>query len=351
MTTTQPTAGPTIRLSGPADLLDAVPYLLGFHPSDSLVLLGLDGAGASRLVVTVRMDLADLQSTAALVDSLCAMRRGGATLFVAVVYDGGQEVLADFADLVTLTAADLDCEVLDVLRVVGGRWWSLTCTDPHCCPPEGRPLASGTSQFSAEATYAGMAVLPDRAALAAMLAPAPDRERLHPVLDAAVDCGQWADDRAGRGADARAVDATARQILAMARDSGRRRWHGPSDEQAVRLGIALRSTEVRDRVWTAIDRGEVDGGPLWGELARRLPPPYDAAPAFLVGWLAWRAGNGALANVAADRALESDPDYSAAELLVLAVSAGLDPRRTPPLELGADAEPRPRVLQADGDDE
>ena len=44
------------RISGPAELLQAVPYLLGFHPADSLVLVGLHGG---RLVVTARMDLVD----------------------------------------------------------------------------------------------------------------------------------------------------------------------------------------------------------------------------------------------------------------------------------------------------
>lgn len=322
MTTTDPR--PTIRLAGPADLLDAVPYLLGFHPADSLVLLGLDGAGTYRLVVTVRIDLADLRSSAALVDALSAMRRGGAGLFVGVVYDDGREILSDFADTVSVTATDLDCEVLDVLRVVGDRWWSLTCSDPSCCPPEGRLLPPGTSQLSAEATYAGLSALPDRAALAATLAGQPDRERLLPLLESSAE-----------RADERDADALLDSIFRVAAESGRPRWAGLSDAQAVRFGLALRSIEVRDEVWTALDRREIEGEALWRELARRLPPPYDAAPAFLAGWLAWRAGNGALANVAADRALDSDPDYSAAELLIMAVSAGLDPRRMPALQLGS----------------
>jgi len=333
MTTTHPT--PTIRLAGPADLLDAVPYLLGFHPSDSLVLLGLDGVGTSRLVVTVRIDLAELRSGAALADSIGAMRRGGATLLVAVVYDDGRDLLADFVDRVLLTAADVDCEVLDVLRVVGERWWSLTCTDPTCCPPQGRPLPPGTSQFSAEATYAGLTVLPDRAALAATLEPVPERERLLPLLAGSVGDSAEAAAR-DRTAAVGELQPAAEAIFRAARESALPRWAGLSDEERVRFGAALRSIPVRDEVWTALDRREIEGQALWHDLARHLPSPYDAAPAFLIGWLAWRAGNGALANVAADRALEADPDYSAAELLVLAVSAGLDPRRMPPLQLGGD---------------
>jgi hypothetical protein len=42
---------PTMRINGPADLLSAVPYLLGFHPTESLGLIGLTHGV---LVVTAR---------------------------------------------------------------------------------------------------------------------------------------------------------------------------------------------------------------------------------------------------------------------------------------------------------
>lgn len=35
--------------------------------------------------------------------------------------------------------------VADVLLVRGRRWWSLTCKNSTCCPPEGRELGSGCS--------------------------------------------------------------------------------------------------------------------------------------------------------------------------------------------------------------
>ena len=50
---------PTIRVTSPADLIEAVPYLLGFHPTESLVVVGFDdSAGSGRQVaVTARLDL------------------------------------------------------------------------------------------------------------------------------------------------------------------------------------------------------------------------------------------------------------------------------------------------------
>ncbi|MDT4919329.1 MAG: hypothetical protein QOI15_231, partial [Pseudonocardiales bacterium] len=71
------------RITGPSELLQAVPYLLGFHPVGSLVLIGLRD---TRLVVTARLDLDDACFDA-VAHAVAAMARGGSTSFVAVVYD------------------------------------------------------------------------------------------------------------------------------------------------------------------------------------------------------------------------------------------------------------------------
>ena len=60
---TTPTAGPRPRLvaTGPGELLAVVPYRLGFHPRQSLVLLALDppapGGSRRRVGAVVRCDL------------------------------------------------------------------------------------------------------------------------------------------------------------------------------------------------------------------------------------------------------------------------------------------------------
>jgi hypothetical protein len=103
----------------------------------------------------------------------------------------------------------------------------------------------------------------------------------------------------------------------------------------IRFGAALSTIEVRDACWLAVEAGRMDGEDLWRELSRRLPAPYDAAPLFLFGWQRWRNGDGVLAGIAARRALDSDAGYTAADLLHLAVTDGLDPFRTPRLRKGA----------------
>jgi hypothetical protein len=334
-------AAPTIRISNPADLLDAVPYLLGFHPQQSVVLLGLHN---SRLVVTVRVDLGDLATAPVISDAIDAMYRGGARTLLAAIYDDRAGPVStrplpwDGLAHELVTAANArGCSVGDVLLVRAGRWWSYGCDDPGCGPGDGAPLLHGTSVFSAEATYAGLVALPDRDALAASLDPLPDaaRQALVPQLTAAESAAIQAVRRDGMGHHDRSLK---RAIFAAARAAQTTRG-GPavgapvSDAELTRYGVALRSFRVRDPVWMALDDGRLDGRQLWRELARRLPAPYDAAPLFLFGWRSWRAGNGALAGIAAERAVQSDPGYSAADLLLAALSRGVDPRRLPRLRL------------------
>ena len=54
----------------------------------------------------------------------------------------------------------------------------------------------------------------------------------------------------------------------------------------------------------AIDGGRLDAQDLMLHLARTLPAPNRAAPLFLFAWKSWRNGNGALAGIAAERALQ-----------------------------------------------
>ena len=50
------TSQPRIRVSSPADVLAIVPHLLGFHPTDSFVVIGVRGDG-DRVELGFRYDL------------------------------------------------------------------------------------------------------------------------------------------------------------------------------------------------------------------------------------------------------------------------------------------------------
>jgi len=93
-----------------------------------------------------------------------------------------------------------------------------------------------------------------------------------------------------------------------------------------RLAWGLRDADLRDRALTlALGESAPGAEVVWTELTRRAPAPLDAAPATLLAVSAWLRGDGALANVALDRALDSEPGYTLAGLLRTALDACLPP--------------------------
>ncbi len=378
---------PQIRISDPGDLIETVPYLIGFHPVESLVLIGFtdpEGAGRpQRVQVTMRVDLPQSPVDAEVFEPLVeSLRHAEATSAAVVVLthctgdprDSGElQALAAAVSTVLRAAAIM---VLDVLVASDEHWWSLCCDKPSCCPPEGTRRALGCSPSAAQATFAGLVALPDRAAVSATLAGLSPDERAavepdlaeaeHRVARAALAHGlgrlRKSDTAAFRRAAERArqrartdepapdepaldepapdrsaaegiAPGTSSAVAPSAATPGRRRTtvRPLSHKQLARFGVALSDLGVRDAMWLAIDDQSLDATELLHELHTRLPAPYDAAPLFLYGWAQWRAGNGTLAVMAAERALESDPNYSAALLLVTAVQRGMDPRSTPAL--------------------
>lgn len=158
-----------LSVRSPADMVAAVPYLLGFHPADSVVVVAVRGR---RVVFAARGDLpapgADPGPAARHLAHVVARQDADAATVVgygpAARVTGVVDAIGD-----ALTATGV--VVLDALRVTEGRWFSYLCAEPSCCPPEGTPYDPAASQVSAAAVFAGQVALPDRAALAAQVSP------------------------------------------------------------------------------------------------------------------------------------------------------------------------------------
>jgi hypothetical protein len=312
-----------VRVRGPGDLVQVIPYLLGFHPVDSVVLVGF---AAGRVMVTARADWADVDAPV-LQQMFATLRRGGAREIVAVGY--GSDRSDDAALLAQLDEAEDvgDVDLIDVLTTRDGRWRSLRCDDPYCCPPGGRALNSAASPIAAAATFAGLVALPHRGELERLVRPvAADTLAQMAALVASAEQTIAPDGPA----ETRWRRATVRAVFAACR-AAEPDYLPLADAEVARFGAALRVVPIRDAVWLAIDDGRLSGDRLWLDLCRRLPDPHAAAPAFLAGWQAWRAGNGSLARIAAERACGADPASHAADLLLGAIAAGADPRRVPRL--------------------
>ncbi|SDJ19074.1 protein of unknown function [Frankineae bacterium MT45] len=333
-----------LTIRGAGDLIEAIPYLLGFHPTASLVIIGLQG---SHVALTARLDLAGLAPHDGVDPLVTVLRNSGSERAVAAIYDDGpaRPTEMDLAwrleiDMLRDALAGDGVELVDAVLVSEGRFYSYFCDGSDCCPSAGRPVPGERSAAAATATYAGLVAHNSREDLLRIIDPASDveREALEPAIAAAEN---RAVDAALRGHEARHIRAEKRALFAAARACDQELFAAttlPGSDAAVgRYVAALTNIHIRDALWVAIDARRIDGSGLWRDLAQRAPAPYDAAPLFLFAWALWRSGNGTLSRIAAERALASDPGYSAARLLLSALDHGLDPRRTPRLRGGSSA--------------
>ena len=328
---------PVRKLRSPADVIDAVPYLVGFHPSDSLVLLSLRGA-RKRLGLTARVDLPAPGSEAPLAAYVAgALKRDEARSAYAVLYRTAGEPRPGPADEQigsALSAAfeGQGIEVEDIVLVLGGRFWSLLCRNPACCPAEGRAVhRPGSTPMAAHLVLEGRAPFASRAAMVSLLHPpdAAESERLRPLVKAAAR-------RVPARRDSLAWGRWHRETTRLLDDVVARRVDDASplgDQELATLLACVRDVHVRDHMDAYVGTDRADTAiALWIEMVRRAPPGFEVAPATMLAWAAYHGGNGGLANIALDRALHGDPSYTLALLLRQALDHAIPPRawRRPP---------------------
>jgi hypothetical protein len=350
---------PKVTLRSPAELVDALPFLLGFFPSDSVVLAALHGEHGrfgGRLRLGIPTDPAEWPDVAGeLAECLVrgseqrGQRPDAIVLFLCQdpaedeTPTQAMERLRPLAQRLRVACGALDVPVIEALCVSGGRWWSYCCARIDCCPPDGAEVkTSGDSVMAAAAAYAGIQV---RGSLRQMedrlTAPAagPDSAARQRALDAA--CAELVP----KILDKDGSEKVCRDTLSLV-ESALERFRGavPEDDgplgdsaddalladaeaAAIILGLQDRVTRDQAAEWAEPPYAEA-ALRLWRALARRCVAPYQehaAAPLALAGWVAWSSGDEVTAGVALGRALALDPDYTFARLLNAAVNNDLDP--------------------------
>lgn len=322
-----------VRVDSPSGVLAVVPHLLGFHPRRSLVVLGV-APPRSRVKLGFRYDLPDPPDTAVTREiaahATAILARQRITTAILIGYGPGH-LVTPVADALRGAAGSARISLREVLRVEDGRYWSYLCHDPACCPAEGVPYDPVAHPAAAALVTAGLAAYPDRESLARTLAPAKGAaaesmaratERARARVAALL-----AEQRAsGRGGDVlRLVAEHGRRAVGEAigayRGGGRL-----TDDQLAWLSVALTDLRVRDDAWARMDPDHREAHQrLWTDIVRRACPEYVPAPASLLAFTAWQAGEGTLANIAIERALDADPQYSMALLLSDVIDAGVPP--------------------------
>jgi len=310
-----------LALRAPADLIAAIPYLLGFHPSDSVVVVGLRGR---QVVFAARGDLGEPPGFVEYVTSV-VMRQDVDT--AAVVGYGPDERTREPVTAIRTALERHGVGVIDALRVAGGRFWSYACPRAGCCPPGGTAYDAVASPVAAAATHAGHVALPDRDALVRQIAPVGGltRESMRQATERA------AERLAGLLTTSSPGDLLGAQLLrrvgvAAVRQAMRRHREGDhlTDDEVAWLTVLLKHLPIRDYAWERVgaDEWHVE---LWADVLRRAESHLVPAPASLLAFAAWRSGQGALALAAVERAKLSDPGYSMARLLDDVLHRGIPP--------------------------
>ncbi|MGW1837484.1 DUF4192 domain-containing protein [Streptomyces sp. NPDC002067] len=347
-----------VTLSDAAGLADALPYLMGFFPDDSIVLVALHGPHG-RFGARVRIGIPtdpeqwpDVADQLASVLISAAEDRGdhpaGMLVFLCQEpADGerGQDVtqrLRPLAQRLRTACGALDVPVLEALCLSNNRYWSYCCPGYRCCPADGTPMVMpGTSVMAAAAAYAGLQVRGSLKEMEARLAPRTGPRAADQVeaLDTAL--GRFLP-RMLHANGARTVrEDTLDRITAMIHrfrqdtPTGSNRARDACDDalltdtEAAELILGLQDRRTRDRAAEWMEGpSAVAALRLWRALARRCAGAYlehSVAPLTLAGWVAWSTDDQPSARVALSRALGIDPDYLFAQLLHHGINKGLDP--------------------------
>jgi hypothetical protein len=343
---------PTVK-ADPADLIALAWYQLGYRPADSLVMIGLHGPRQQAGVVA-RGDLPprgqERAAVLALAGPLLESGAEGAVLLICTA-DACRAEPPRVLRAALRLLPELVLDVVDVWAVGATGYRSYRCTDPGCCPRDGRPLDDVLrSRVAAELVLQGCTLVEDEADLVADVLPDPVVDGPAAADDGAAGGAVGATGGADGGEDGGEPDpaellARWRAALAEAAEPGRPGDGGPAAPALVpQLGRALADRRLRDAVMVTLVPGgdrvaeallHGDGGDaldaclracpdhelldrgvrLLAAAARAAGPGFRAGPLGALAWLAWWNGQGARARLLVERALADRPDHRLALLV------------------------------------
>jgi len=294
---------PPLILDTPQDLLLTIPFLLGFHPQDSLVVLSINPE--RRLARVMRAEIIvpnERDSARELIGALSWQNIEGVML---VAYTSGDGL--SFLEMCENEIKSAGFSLIESIVVNETHWISRLC-ESECgsCPHEGNPLpAFESSRIAVEHVIRGH-VMPcvsehDLAAtLAQVGAPIACDGEILPLPEAA---------------------ALLRRVW--------ERWQVSRTLLPAEMGPTLRALEnlaLRDYAITMHSSEQLLATvELWRTLLAQAPLRYRAPVACLLAATSYEAGEGGLARLALDEATKDDPEYSLARLLTRAMEAGWPP--------------------------
>lgn len=318
--------GAPVRVRGASELRASIPYLLGFYPERSVVLLGLQHDG--NVSVTIRADAPrTAEDAVAVVHQVAPVLQRCSPHRVLVAYCDEYEVSAadEIAREQIASSALRLYETVRELAPLLERELTSYGLDPQFIWPEtpGMPRSGEgpVPQIAVANAVAGRRLLRNRAEVRAQLEPISGsvRRQVREQITAleAVPLARM---------DLFALVTDILEGYAVAAESGS--GSAPTEARHVAVcALALRDVILRDLLIIVIAQERAWWQPdLWCRAVRLAPTTDVAAIATVAAVTAYLTGDGALAQSACDRALQHDPDYSLAAMVADSLRLGIRPQ-------------------------
>ena len=306
-------------LTSPHDLLAAVPFMVGYHPKDSLVAMALRD---DKVVMAMRVDFPEPDLILATSETIAMhLIREHASEAIVVGYLPTNTLETDSLATVREVIARHEIVVKECIAVHGNRFRSNLCQDMGCCPPEGSPIPLLTdSRVTAEQVAAGNP-LPylDLDEMKRSIAAQPADKELNKLIKKIAEIDYDSDQvtlwqREG-------VDAINELALEF-NEAG----FSSNKPLIAKVLVRLLDLQVRDyAMGMATEETSEQLWDMWRWLLRAAPRGYVAPVAVIFATISYERGDGALAQRALDRAFEDSAKYQMAKLLRRTFAAGWPP--------------------------
>jgi hypothetical protein len=308
-------------LESPEDILSAVPFLIGYQPANSLVIISLKDLQIDRAMRLDYPTADNIPSEAfdGLVSHLVRQNAQGAFVVAYTPKDcqNGNQMLANIAQALVRAEIPLHDAILVNHE---NKWRSTLCEDPQCCHPEGRDMPSlDSSQVSMIQVINGnpmpFASLEEMRDSISSLPLASDADFIALIDSLAVSSHE-------KNPQLRREGALAILDLFSTISNG----SVPDNELCAKVIGSLGDIQVRDFALGSPGTDTLDTfQSMWKQLLRIAPEGYIAPVATLVAATAYENNATTLANACLERALEDDPEYVLARLCQRVFGRGWNP--------------------------
>lgn len=305
-------------LTSPIDLLAAVPFLIGYAPVNSLVLIGLR---EDEMSLAMRVDYpedVDLDQIDTLANHLVKESSDGALLVAYLPEDvmDSDCVLTPLREAIEMR----DIKLRECVIVQNEKWRSAICKDPTCCPPEGSQLPTfEETRIAAEQVAQGKPLpFPNLEKLLESIKSSPNQEiesfvkKIKPINYKAEGV------RVLQREGALAINDLAAEFAEK----------GISQDNLL-IALVLKrllDLQVRDYAMGIVSDENIETmWAMWRYLMTVAPAGYIAPVATLFSAINYERGDGSMASKALDMAFNDQSDYPLAKLLKRVYAAGWPP--------------------------